>query len=240
MSTFLGVVLTFGFDLKDVHRKIFRRVLAALCAVVVGLYLQVGFVWAQGSLTADVSESENSLLCISESECRISYEFLTDQNSDPFLFSGYLLTEEAARWKQYERYLRKFPSVQDCLVPEEQVSDNPNLLRIDWKLTGMQSGAEVCLFRIARSLGNVDRLRQWLEYHDFLLSPKNRIYSGEGSGDKVVSNFSAYWTTEQYRLHNPSWIRALTGFDLALHYEIVFQFSEVERVVGVSVVIPSL
>ena len=169
----------------------------------------------------------------------IPYDHLANQETDPFLFLGYIMDSEMARWPQYRRAVGRFPDVRACLVKEEQEKDKPNLLLIDWDQTGMGKGAEVCVFLIARSLGSVERIRKWLEFHEFKLGTFSRTRSTAYRETQPVSNMSAYWTVEQYRKHNPSLIRTLTGFDLALRYEIVLQFSEINQIVGVRVVIPS-
>ncbi|MFV2053928.1 hypothetical protein [Aliiroseovarius sp. YM-037] len=194
---------------------------------------------AVGNAQADEALDTHWDDCRKTNTCRIEFDHLATQESDPFMFLGRVMDNEQARWRQFRRAIHEYPDVERCLVRTEWNRREPNLLLIDWDRTGTGRGAEVCLFRIARSLGNLERLQQWLVYHGFELSELHK-YRGEDYvvryETQPVSHMSAYWATERYRERNPSWIRALTGFDPLLRYEVVFRFSETNQVVEVSVV----
>lgn len=200
-----------------------------LPALILTTVLLAGLSWL------DIARAEGPDL----SEPPIPYDHLANQETDPFLFSGFTMDRESARWPQYRRAIGRFPDVRNCLVKDEQEKEKPNLLLIDWDQTGMGTGVEVCLFLIARSLENVDRIRQWLEFQEFRRGPLTRTRTSASRENGPVSNMSAYWSVEQYREYNPSLLRTLTGFDMALRYEIVLQFSEINQIVGVAVVIPA-
>ena len=140
--------------------------------------------------------------CNSESDCRLEYEYLATQETDPFLFAGNLMNAEQPRWNQYRRALRRFPDVRDCLVPEERNKPEPNLLHIDWSRVGMDREFEVCLFRIGRSLGSVDRMIDWLNYHEFRVFSASRFRS-EGYqpsfADDPIFQVEASWSKDYKR-----------------------------------------
>ncbi|WP_457650826.1 hypothetical protein [Profundibacter sp.] len=165
----------------------------------------------------------------------IEYDRLANQETDPFMFQGKVMDENHPRWRQYRRAIRKFRDVRDCLIEEEQNRETPNLLLIDWQKTGLGSGAQVCLFLIARSLGTMDRHREWLEFHEFRTLSYSRFVSDGYSPayeTEPVAYLSGTWTTEQYRAKKPSWFASLTGIELVQGYGVSVRYSHKQRVVG--------
>lgn len=153
-----------------------------------------------------------------------------------------MMDADNPRWRQYKRSLRKYPDVRDCLIREEQDKPEPDLRLMDWSRVGTGKGAEVCVFLIARSLGDVELIYMWLEYHEFQVCSIERKFS-----NKYVSRFDtqpmmsiyASWTIEQYRTVNPSWFLSLTGFEYLLSYHLNIGLTEAHQVVGVNVDTPS-
>jgi len=180
--------------------------------------------------------------CRDTNSCTIEYDHLASQKTDPFLFLGKIVDREHPQWKKYRKSLRHFPAVRDCLTKGEQTADTPNLLRIDWQRVGTSENASVCVFRIARSLGSVERVVQWLEFHEF----QHSDLSGD-RGDNFkprfksqpVSNILARWSIDQYRKLNPSWISWITGADLVYEYQLVLRFDQNNIIAGVGVVTPT-
>ena len=167
----------------------------------------------------------------------IPYDHLANQETDPFLFHGKLMDENNPRWHQFRRVLRKYPDVRDCLIIQEQGEVEPNLLLIDWQKTGLGRGAQVCIFLIARSLGTIERHRQWLEFHEFRVVDLMQIFSSDyipPFETKPVAIMSGFWTTEQYRAKNPSWLASLTGLETVQGYSVVIGYSYQQLVVGIS------
>ena len=167
----------------------------------------------------------------------IEYDHLANQETDPFLFSGKLMDENHPQWGRYRKALHKYYDVRDCLLETEKGKEKPNLLLVDWR--GLRSGVpiSVCAFRIARSLKDLERIRQWLIYHQFRVSALNRIY-GENFAPKYktqpVYNMQGSWSREQYRRINSSWFAEITGFDPVYGYGLQFQFSDDLTTVGVN------
>ncbi|MDA5556193.1 hypothetical protein [Shimia sp. MMG029] len=174
--------------------------------------------------------------CGEKDDCFIAYDYLSDQNTDPFLIQGKLLDETHPRWKEYRRVVKRYPNVRSCLVREEANKTDPNLLKLDWRRVGAHRGAQVCVFRIANSLGTVERIRNWLVYHDFA-----RIRSHPNVSERFrlphpnypVSRISGWWTVEQYREANPSLLRSTFGIDVILKFSLSIYFNEDGKVVGV-------
>lgn len=201
------------------------------------LCLCSGFVALSEEAPDDVWES-----CRADDSCTIEYDHLANQLTDPFLFLGKVVDHMHPQWKRYRRVLRRYPDVMSCLVESEREKKEPNLLKLDWKNVGTGSGAEVCVFRITRSLSSLDRITAWLEYQNFSVGSYSRYRSEKFVPrweTQPVSNMGAYWSLDQYRAKNPSLIVALTGIDLIQKYEVILGFSEDSQVVGVSAVTPT-
>jgi len=101
--------------------------------------------------------------CRATDSCTIEYDYLANQETDPFLFSGKVMDREHPRWSQYRSAIRSYADVRDCLVRSEVKKETPNLTLINWKK--MRSGKiiEVCLFRVFSSLGSPENAKLWLE-----------------------------------------------------------------------------
>lgn len=194
---------------------------------------------------ADASEDAKGVAlddCKDLNNCSIEYDHLATQETDPFLFLGRLLDENHPQWKKYSKLLKRFPDVSSCLEGSQAQKAHPNLLLVDWEKTGLGRGAQICMYRIGRSLGTTERLRMWLDFHDFSIGPKGRFRSANykpSFDTDPIGNMSAYWTTEQYREKDPSWFVSLTGIELLLRFEFVFIFSEMDDLVGVGIATPS-
>lgn len=198
----------------------------------------IGVHWASYSSAQEAIWDE----CRATNSCTIEFDHLSKQESEPFLFLGKVMDADHPRWHQYRRTLGSYTNVRDCLVLDEQNKAKPNLLMLDWHRVGAGSGAEICIFRIARSLNDIDRIKKWLEYHAFLVGEKRLRYVGNylpSLKTMPVANLTAWWTREQYREVSPSWASSLFGIDLILSYQVVIGFSRENKVTAVGVVTPS-
>lgn len=197
---------------------------------------------ASALLAAEESDVDVWATCRSTDTCVIEYDHLSNQTAEPFLFLGYVMDSEQARWKQFRKAIRDYPDVQSCLTKEERDKENPNLLKLDWERVGYSSGAEVCIFRISRSLADLERIKSWLSFHEFRVLGYNR-YRSEGfvstRENQPVGVVHAYWTNQQFRERKPSLLWRLIGIDPLIRYEIVIGISEEFQVVGSSVVTPT-
>lgn len=176
--------------------------------------------------------------CRSDDSCTIEYDRLSTQGDEPYLFLGYVMDSEQARWNQFRKAIHAYPNVQSCLIEEERNKKQPNLLKFDWDSVGTGQEAAVCVFRIARSLSNQDRIQNWFAYHQFEVAGPHRYRSKSfvpTRENQPVASMTGYWTVEQYRKQTPSMIRTLTGFDTVIRYEVILSFSEENQTVGASV-----
>ena len=201
------------------------RVKRALLALAVVVAAFAGLSW-YGRAGADAPEAAGP---------PIGYDHLANQKTDPFLFSGKLMDESHPRWRQYRHAIQKFSDARDCLIGTEKNKPEPNLLLIDWKETGLGRGAEVCIFLIARSLGTIERHRQWLEFNGFQKLRYSHFVS-DGFSPAYETQPTAYlsgiWTLQQYRRRKPSWFVRLTGLELITGYGVSIRYSEQQLVVG--------
>lgn len=171
----------------------------------------------------------------------IPYDHLANQETDPFLFLGQVVDEEHPQWSRYKRVLKKYPDVRDCLLKSEQQKERPNLSLIDWGRVGTSHAAEVCVFRIARSLSDVERLLSWLDMHRFSHQGINRYASDTFTPrfeTQPIYNLTARWSIEEYRKINPSLIYSITGFHLIQDFRLVISFDQEGLVSGVTVNTP--
>ncbi len=116
--------------------------------------------------------------------------------------SGYVVDENSNKWRSHRRSIRKFSDVRDCLVRSEQSKENPNLLLVDWDRVRFDHAAEVCVFRIARSLGDVGPLKDWFDYHGFSVNGPNRSFSESYKLEfetQLMQTLSAKWSGEEFK-----------------------------------------
>lgn len=197
---------------------------------------------ASQEITQAPPESDRWAHCRSSDTCELTSAKLADQTSDPFLFLGRVIDRDAARWRQYAFALWRFPDVRSCLVKSERSAEIPNLLLLDWDRTGTGSGAEVCIFRIMRSLSSPEDVENWLAVHQFSFRGRSRRFSSSFEAqfpEQPVTGLTAVWPNEKYRELNPNLLARVTGFEWLLSYQLVIGFREADRVVSVSVVTPS-
>jgi hypothetical protein len=90
---------------------------------------------------------------------RVPRNRLSTQEDKPFLFFGTVMDQEHPRWEQFRAAIQGYPDILSCLRPEERAAERPNLLAYDWFRV---RGDNVCLFRIASTLGSIERVRAWM------------------------------------------------------------------------------
>jgi len=112
---------------------------------------------------ANASKENAWAQCRSTNSCTIEYDYLSNQEIDPFLFYGKVVDREHPQWREYRRSLSRYSDVRDCLIPSEAKRQTPNLILIDWKKMRSEEVIEVCMFRIFSSLESPADAKQWLE-----------------------------------------------------------------------------
>lgn len=177
--------------------------------------------------------------CRASGSCEMNSGKPSTQEVDPFLFLGRVMDKESARWRQYSNAIERYPDVRSCLVRIEQSKAVPNLLLIDWERIGAGRGAEVCVFRIARSLESHLDVIRWLAFHEFNLDSLARRGSSKFKPqytDEPVWQLTASWSVQQYREHNSSFLADFSGIVWLQGYQLVVEFNQDEKVVGVSAI----
>ncbi len=194
-------------------------------------------VWPQLGL-AQNSDEDIWSECRETNSCKIDYDRLANQKTDPFMFLGKAVHAKHPKWKNFRRSLRRYPDVRDCLIKDERTAETPNLLHFDWQRVGTGNNAAVCVFRIAASLGSVERTQAWLSYQGFRFGKFGRMVSESYQPAYrrfPIYNLTASWSAEQYREVTSSWFAALTGYDLISSYTLVLSFDQFKRIAEVSV-----
>lgn len=92
---------------------------------------------------------------------------LSTQDSDPFMFLGRVMDESRPRWGEFEAALAAFPNTSSCLLPEERGKDVQNLLAFDWKSMRYLTEIDICVWRVATTLNDIDLMRDWLATQGF-------------------------------------------------------------------------
>ena len=180
--------------------------------------------------------------CRGVGTCRMMSDSLSEQKDDPFLFLGHVIDQDSARWRQYAGPIRRHPDVTSCLVMSEQAEDAPNLLSFDWDRVDTGHDAEVCVFRILRSLDDTREVEKWLAFHGFKFKGRTRRFSSGFKpqfADQPITSITAVWTIERYRELNPNILSMIFGVEWLQSYQLVISFNDEGRVVSVGAVTPS-
>ena len=176
--------------------------------------------------------------CLAPAICPIPYVRLAKQETEPFLFLGKVMDEDHPRFHQYRTALRRFPSVRSCLITKERETAQPDLRQIDWHAISDVQEIEVCVFRTASSIEEVETIKTWLRHHDYRVNEGSRIRR-----DSYVSRyetepmfgFASFLSVERFREIVPrSWFARLIGFEGARSHSLTISFSQSGQVVGVA------
>jgi hypothetical protein len=97
----------------------------------------------------------------------IPRERLSTQISDPFKLVGRVMDESQPRWDEFEDTLASFPTTSSCLLPEEREKEVQNLLAFDWKAMRYLTEIDICVWRIATTLNDINLMRDWLALQGF-------------------------------------------------------------------------
>lgn len=91
---------------------------------------------------------------------KLTYKQLTTESSYPFALGRLDIIDE-----YHHEAIKAYPTVRDCLIEKEKLSDNPDLRLIDWKTIRLRSELEICLWRIFTSLEDFDTILKWMDFH---------------------------------------------------------------------------
>ena len=162
--------------------------------------LAFAFVLASAwGLVAEEQARLSELICTSDKSCTIGYEALIGQDDRPFMWSAKIMDEKHPQWPRYKRALRKYPNVENCLTKDDDPTDTPNLLNLNWRKLGSRE-IEVCAFRILASLKTFERIEDWFEWQGFEARPIRSLDLSPRRRKKpnaTMYTIEGHWTPEQ-------------------------------------------
>ncbi|MCK4860767.1 MAG: hypothetical protein KAS85_02485 [Rhodobacteraceae bacterium] len=175
-------------------------------------------------------------LCNDIATCAIPYVRLSKQETEPFLFLGKVVDEQHARYNDYRKSILRFPNVLTCLKEEERGKSEPDLRQIDWDMIHNTREMEVCVFRIASSIEDVEYIKIWLQYHGYRVDDILQL-STERNPPRYDTgpwfSFQGHLTIEKFREIIPRfWLARLIGFEGARNHTLTVSFSKEGQVVG--------
>ena len=145
-------------QVPDTDRKYVRQIvlLTALCAVATLVSSTSGPVFAAEEGAVSLQDAGNPSFCETAGDCEIPYQYLSSEETDPYLVSG-----EPPNKRADVRAAARWPDARSCLVREERIAEKPDIAKIDWKRMRREEDIEVCMFRIAASLDGPERMADW-------------------------------------------------------------------------------
>jgi len=183
--------------------------------------------------------------CDGSSECAAPFVRLSNESNFPYLWYGMRPSEprgksEDPNLEEHLRAIEMFPSVRECLLPEEAEKEVPDLSRIDWARIPDVAAVEVCIFRVASSIRSADSVKMWLQNQAFTITDEMqaseaimRLWqqdSGPGytfSAGRGISNGRVFWGNwYQKHIYYPAM--------LARSITLTITFNSAEEVVSVT------
>jgi hypothetical protein len=139
------------------------RIIVASLAVLLGA----------GTVAAYAGEAKIEQ-CLDPEFCPTPYVRLAKQEAEPFLFQGKVVDVDHPWYSDYKKALRRFPDVRSCLTTDEREKPQPDLRLIDWGTIGSIREIDVCVFRIASSIEDIETIQFWLRHHGFTVGKLSR------------------------------------------------------------------
>lgn len=152
------------------HIHYFGRIAAYTVLLYLG-YVTIGYVW-YGYKMVEVTVYEPS---------RGVPAFISYREGSRKAYNAYRKNKYRGRGRALEApelsvshkvALRDFPDVNSCLKEDHHADNKSSLLNMDWDKINNKAEAEVCTFRLLKSLGGIENATPWLEAQG-LKSPKN-------------------------------------------------------------------
>lgn len=185
-----------------------------------------------------IAQDESTEQCLDPEICPIPYVRLAKQETEPYLLDGKVVDESHPRYVHYGEPILRFPDVRSCLVESERGEPVPDLRLMDWDAAENLADVDVCVFRVASSIGDVDTVKLWLRYHgfhvgrDIPLHGKSYVPKSETDAMFIVDSLLP---VEKFRGIFPrSRIWRLIGIETVHSYSLGIWFSQSGRVVGVT------
>lgn len=203
------------------------------------LTASLAVLFVAGAVAAYAGEP-NIEQCLDPEICPIPYVRLAKQETEPFLFLGNVVDVNHPRYKAYNRYknaLRSFPDVRSCLTEEERGKSQPDLRQMDWGAIGNIREIEVCVFRIASSIEDIETIILWLRHHGFEVREMQRRMSDTyvpRYETESIFNLESFLAIEKFRKIIPRvWLARIIGLEWGTSYALTMSFSQKYQLVGV-------
>jgi len=142
-----------------------------------------------------------------------SEQDLAAQTDYPFMFSGKVLDEQHPQWDNFRRTLRTFPDTQSCLTKRSRTGDQFDLTQFSWRGLRGRREIEVCLFRVATTLRDVDKMAAWLTTQEFEYVGVNKASWNSITGSSTAKRVSGRWSIQKMREKRVGW-----GFLYSLYF----------------------
>ncbi len=172
--------------------------------------------------------------CLDPTICPIPYVRLAKQETEPFLFIGKVVDDKHPKFGEYISATRRFPDARSCLKQVER----EDLRRIDWKAIDNIREIEVCVFRIASSIEDVEVIKHWLMYHGFTVKDLKRThretYTPKFDTDPIFQLRPRLAIEKFRKIVQRTWLTRIIGLELGREYYLFIDFSQSGRVAGVS------
>ena len=224
-----------SFDIPSmVYAPIYRCIACALIALPPAAFIGV-------ISDRSVAAAAGSEQCLDQLTCPVTYMRLATQETEPFFFYGEEVTVTHRRYKDYRDAIQQFPDVRSCLIPSERPKPKPDLRRMDWTEVKSFHDIEVCVFRIAMSIQDIDMVKAWLRNNDFIVGREVK----QRSDDYVpmrdtdpVFIIDSTLSVENFRKIVPRpWIWRIIGIERVYNFSLSILFSRTGQVVGVSSIV---
>lgn len=97
---------------------------------------------------------------------------------------------------KYEAAAKRFPTAEACLLSDPARAPS---LAIDWRKVGSDIEAEVCLSRVASTIGTAKGMIAWLQAHDFAavsVRSANDIDTSSEAAERAGTVIEGQWSIE--------------------------------------------
>ena len=169
-----GNLISATGPLSHGHLQIIRAFAGLAAGLVAGL--SFGLLHPAMAQTG-LPEKSPAAIVFDPSAFLVPRDQLSTQDSDPFLFISRVMDSSQPRWAEFEPSIARFPDTSSCLMQDERTSDVQNLLNFDWKAMESLHDIEVCMFRVAHSLDDVQLLRAWLTAQGYRIADGRQFCS---------------------------------------------------------------
>lgn len=173
-----------GFSLvANVKRKFWFKIFLLLLALgAVNYGLEYGLRMHNAPVASLEKVAPDWLDCTADGQCVFKYDHLADEETDPFPVREKSSYPKAQKMRRAEiRAVKRWPDARACLIRSERKLERPDIAMMDWSRMRRSDDIEVCLFRIAASIGAPDGVAEWFRAQGF-----QRVIIAESSSRPIV------------------------------------------------------